>query len=76
MNWDLIKDNWTQVKNQAQQQWSKLTNVDLDVIEGKREALVDKIQERYGISKEQAEREVELFPSLLIIHKCQILVMF
>lgn len=61
MNWDQIKGNWTQVKGKAQQQWGKLTNDDLDIIEGKREELVGRIQERYGISKEQAEKEVEDF---------------
>lgn len=61
MNWDQIKGNWTQVKGQAQQQWGKLTNDDLDVIEGKREELVGRLQERYGIAKEEAEKQVDDF---------------
>lgn len=61
MNWDQIKGNWTQVKGQAQQQWGKLTNDDLDVIEGKREELVGRVQERYGIAKEEAEKQVDDF---------------
>ena len=59
MNWDQIKGNWTQIKGKAQQQWGKLTNDDLDIIEGKREELVGRIQERYGIAKEEAERQVD-----------------
>jgi len=61
MNWDQIKGNWTQVKGKAQQQWGKLTNDDLDVIEGQREEFVGKIQERYGIAKEEAEKQVDDF---------------
>ncbi|MBY0475654.1 MAG: CsbD family protein [Nitrosomonas sp.] len=61
MNWDQIKGNWTQVKGKAQQQWGKLTNDDLDVIEGRREEFVGKVQERYGIAKEEAEKQVDDF---------------
>ncbi|SNX60938.1 Uncharacterized conserved protein YjbJ, UPF0337 family [Nitrosomonas ureae] len=61
MNWDQIKGNWTQIKGKAQQQWGKLTNDDLDIIEGKREELVGRIQERYGIAKEEAEKQVDDF---------------
>lgn len=61
MNWDQVKGNWTQVKGKAQQQWGKLTNDDLDVIEGRREEFVGKVQERYGIAKEEAEKQVDDF---------------
>ena len=63
MNWDQIKGKWKQAKGLAQQQWGKLTNVDLDVIDGKREELVGKVQERYGIAKEEAEKQVAEFES-------------
>ena len=53
--------DWTQVKGKAQQQWGKLTNDDLDVIEGRREEFVGKVQERYGIAKEEAEKQVDDF---------------
>ncbi len=43
----------------AQQQWGKLTNDDLDVVEGRRQELVGKIQERYGIAKDEAEQQVD-----------------
>jgi uncharacterized protein YjbJ (UPF0337 family) len=61
MNWDQIQGKWKQVKGQAQKQWGKLTNDDLDVIDGQREQLVGKVQERYGVAKEQAEKQVKEF---------------
>lgn len=63
MNWDQIKGNWKQFKGKAQTKWGKLTDDELDVIEGNREVLVGKIQERYGIGKEKAEKEVNEFES-------------
>ncbi|MGO1369510.1 MAG: CsbD family protein [Senegalia sp. (in: firmicutes)] len=56
-----FKAKWTQVKGEAQRKWGKLTNDDLDVIEGDREKLVGKLQERYDMSREEAEREVDSF---------------
>jgi uncharacterized protein YjbJ (UPF0337 family) len=59
MNWDRIEGNWKQFSGKAQQQWGKLTNDDLDVVEGRRTELVGKIQERYGVGKDEAERQVD-----------------
>jgi len=59
MNWDRIEGNWKQFKGQAQAQWGKLTEDDLDVVEGKRTELAGKIQERYGIARDQAERQID-----------------
>ena len=59
MNWDRIEGNWKQFSGKAQQQWGKLTNDDLDVVEGRRQELVGKIQERYGVAKDEAERQVD-----------------
>lgn len=61
MNWDKIEGKWKQAKGQAQQKWGKLSNDDLDVVDGKREELVGKVQERYGIAKDEAEKQVEEF---------------
>ena len=58
MNWEQAKGQWTQMKGAVRKQWGKLTDDDLDVIHGERERLVGKIQERYGIAKEEAERQV------------------
>ena len=53
-----LNGNWKQFKGKAKEQWGKLTDDDMTVIEGKRDQLVGKIQERYGYEKDQAEKEV------------------
>ena len=58
MNKDEISGNWKQLKGKAKEQWGKLTDDDMTVIEGKRDQLVGKMQERYGYAKDQAEKEV------------------
>jgi uncharacterized protein YjbJ (UPF0337 family) len=58
MNWDMIEGNWKQFKGQARQQWGKLTDDELDQVEGRREELVGRIQEKYGIARDEAERQV------------------
>ncbi|MGI9038802.1 MAG: CsbD family protein [Gemmatimonadota bacterium] len=59
MNWDKIEGNWKQFRGRAKEEWGELTNDDLDVVEGKRTALVGRIQERYGKKRDEAEREVD-----------------
>jgi uncharacterized protein YjbJ (UPF0337 family) len=59
MNWDQLTGQWKQVKGRAKQQWGKLTDDDLTRIEGNRDELIGRIQERYGYAREQAEREVD-----------------
>ena len=59
MNWDRIQGNWKQFKGNAKEQWGKLTDDDLDVVAGKRDQLVGRIQERYGVAKDEAERQVK-----------------
>lgn len=61
MNWDQVEGNWRQFKGQVQQQWGKLTDDDLDQINGKKEELIGRIQTRYGYAKDQVERELESF---------------
>ena len=58
MNWDRIQGNWKQVKGKTLAQWGKLTNDDVDLIAGRREQLAGKIQERYGVAKDEAHRQV------------------
>ena len=58
MNWDRIEGNWKQFKGHAKAQWGKLTDDDFDVVEGRRDQLVGRIQERYGIAKDEADRQV------------------
>ncbi len=59
MNWDQIKGQWTQNKGKAKEQWGELTDDDLDRAAGNRDQLVGKIQEKYGVAKEEAERQVD-----------------
>jgi uncharacterized protein YjbJ (UPF0337 family) len=59
MNWDRVEGNWKQVKGTVQQKWGKLTSDDLDVIKGKRTELAGRLQERYGIAQDEAERQIE-----------------
>lgn len=59
MNSDQLAGNWKQVKGNIKDHWGKLTNDDMDRIEGQRDKLVGRIQEQYGKSKQEAEREVD-----------------
>jgi uncharacterized protein YjbJ (UPF0337 family) len=61
MNWDQVEGNWKQFKGKVQQQWGKFTDDDMDVMTGKRTEVVGRLQERYGMAKEQAERELDEF---------------
>lgn len=61
MNEDRAEGSWKQIKGKIKEQWGKLTDDDLDTIGGKRDQLVGRIQERHGIAKDEAEREVERF---------------
>lgn len=58
MNWNRIEGNWKQVKGKVLEQWGKLTDDDFDVVGGRREQLAGKIQERYGIAKDEAEKQI------------------
>ncbi len=65
MNWDQVEGKWKQYKGQAKEKWGKLTDDDLDVIEGRRQQLVGRIQERYGIAKDVAEKQADEFVQAL-----------
>lgn len=59
MNWDRIEGEWKQIKGSVKEQWGKLTDDDLDVAAGKRDQLVGKVQNRYGIAKDEAEKQID-----------------
>jgi uncharacterized protein YjbJ (UPF0337 family) len=59
MNWDQVEGKWKQIKGTVKQKWGKLTDDDLDVINGKQEELIGKIQERYGVTREEAQKQVD-----------------
>lgn len=58
MNWDRIEGNWKQFKGGIKQQWGKLTDDHLDVIAGKRDSLLGRIQETYGLSRDEADSQL------------------
>lgn len=59
MNWDKIAGQWKQIGSQVKAKWAKLTDDDLTAISARKDALVGKIQERYGIMRDEAERQVD-----------------
>jgi len=59
MNWDQISGSWKTMKGKVREKWGKLTDDDLEVIAGKRDQLVGRLQQRYGYSKEEADREID-----------------
>lgn len=63
MNWDTISGDWKQFKGQLKQSWGKLTDDDLTYIEGSRDKMIGKVQERYGIARDEAERQVKEWES-------------
>jgi len=66
MNWDIVEGNWKQFKGKVKVQWGKLTDDQIDVIAGKRVDLAGKIQESYGLTKDEAEKQIKSFEA---IHK-------
>jgi uncharacterized protein YjbJ (UPF0337 family) len=65
MNWDIAEGNWKTLKGKVKQQWGKLTDDDLTKIEGKREELLGRIQERYGVAKDEADKQIKDWESRL-----------
>lgn len=65
MNKNILEGKWEQVKGNVQKKWGKLTDDDLDVIKGNSKVLVGKIQERYGMKEEEAEKEVDEYLNTL-----------
>jgi uncharacterized protein YjbJ (UPF0337 family) len=64
MNWDRVEGNWKQMTGKVKQQWGKLTDDTLTEINGQRDQLVGKIQEAYGISRDEADRQVQEWEKL------------
>ena len=59
MDWNRVEGNWKQVKGMVKAKWGKLTDDDLTLINGRRDQLEGKIQERYGLAKDQAKKEID-----------------
>jgi uncharacterized protein YjbJ (UPF0337 family) len=58
MNWDRMEGQWKEFRGKVKERWGRLTDDDLDVIAGKRDQLLGRIQQRYGQTREDAEREL------------------
>jgi uncharacterized protein YjbJ (UPF0337 family) len=61
MNWDRIEGNWEQFKGSAREQWALLTDDELDMTAGRRDRLAGRIQETYGVTKEESEEQVSIW---------------
>jgi uncharacterized protein YjbJ (UPF0337 family) len=59
MNWDQVAGQWKQMKGSVKEKWGKLTDDDLNQINGQRDQFVGKLQERYGIAREEAQRRAD-----------------
>jgi uncharacterized protein YjbJ (UPF0337 family) len=61
MNWDTIKGKWSEVEGEIRSKWSKLTDDDIGLVRGKLSELAGRLQQRYGIARDQAEKHVDEF---------------
>lgn len=61
MNKDTVQGNFTQLKGKIKQQWGKLTDDEIDQLEGHADVLAGKLQERYGLEREEAEKQAKEF---------------
>ncbi|MDI5890249.1 CsbD family protein [Halomonas rhizosphaerae] len=59
MNWDQIEGKWKEMKGKARSSWGELTDDEVDEIAGNREQLIGKLQQKYGMAREQAEKEAD-----------------
>jgi uncharacterized protein YjbJ (UPF0337 family) len=61
MNWDIVEGSWKQFKGRVKEKWGKLTDDNLGAIAGKRDQLAGRIQESYGLTKDQTEAQIKAF---------------
>lgn len=65
MNWDVVEGKWKQFRGMALSNWGKLTDDEVDEVNGDRDALIGKLQEHYGYAREEAEKEIDAWASEL-----------
>ncbi len=61
MNWDQVEGKWKEFSGQVKQKWAKLTDDDIKQMSGRKDELLGRLQKHYGYSKDEAEREVDVF---------------
>lgn len=71
MNWDQMEGKWRQAKGAAKQKWGKLTDDDLTFIGGSKDKFVGRLQERYGLNKEQAQTQIDEWVSTVSVDDSQ-----
>lgn len=59
MNWDIVKGNWKQLKGKAREEWGDLTDNELEEMAGQKDQMVGKLQEKYGWTREEAQRRAD-----------------
>lgn len=69
MNWDRIEGAWKEFRGKVRDQWGKLTDDDLDRINGKRDELVGHVQQRYGVAKDEADKQVREWCDTVEVHR-------
>jgi uncharacterized protein YjbJ (UPF0337 family) len=65
MSWNQVEGNWKQFKGKVKEKWGDLTDDEIDQIAGKRDILIGKIQEKYGLAEDEAERRIKEFEAEL-----------
>jgi uncharacterized protein YjbJ (UPF0337 family) len=65
MDWDLIQENWKPLENRIHSQWDRLTQDNIYMIAGKRDLLAIKLQQIYGINKEEANKQINAFANAM-----------
>jgi uncharacterized protein YjbJ (UPF0337 family) len=71
MNWDQLRTRWPQMRVQLRHRWGRLTEEDLDVIAGQRDVFLGRVEERYSIDREEAQKRIEEW--LLTVREAKIL---
>ena len=61
MNWDQVEGKWKQMKGEIRQKWAKLTDDDLEYMAGGKDQFVGRLQERYGVAREEAQKQADEF---------------
>jgi uncharacterized protein YjbJ (UPF0337 family) len=70
MNWDQIKGKWHEIKGSVRAKWGELTDDGIEELDGNREKMVGKIQQKYGVAKEEAEN-MQLGRFMLVIFRAR-----
>jgi uncharacterized protein YjbJ (UPF0337 family) len=61
MDWNEVEGNWEQFKGKVKDTWGDLTDKDIESVKGKKDQLIGKIQERYGVAKDEAQKQIDKF---------------